>query len=152
MSWFAIGWAGFVATVLTIALLWFFRAVGATQMSATVQVGCLFLRDPRHPATETIGFTLLLVLGSTVVPALYLQLFELFGGASWVAGLGVGAVHGLITAALLTFLGTISACIRAGAIPAPGPMGTKWGWLTPFAVVAGHGLYGSICGAILANV
>jgi len=76
----------------------------------------------------------------------------LTGGPSTVAGLGIGMVHGLLAAAILPVFGTISASVRAGAIEAPGPMGTKWGWLTPFALAAGHGVYGAVIGAILGNV
>jgi hypothetical protein len=117
-----------------------------------VQLGCLFVKNPRHPAAETSGFALLLILGSTISPFLYSRLLDAMGGAGWQTGLAVGIVHGLAAAALLPFFGTISACIRAGAIPAPGPMGTRWGWLTPVALVLGHGLYGVVCGAILGNM
>jgi len=152
MTWFAVVWAGFVAVVLALAVFWVFRSLGATQLSPPLHVGCIFIADPRHPATETVGFGLLLLFGSTVVPALYAQIFSWLEGPSWVAGLGLGIVHGLITAGFLPYLGTISACIRARAIPAPGRMGIEWGWLTPVALVVGHALYGAVCGAILANV
>lgn len=152
MNWFTIVWAGFVAVVLAISTFWLFRSTGLTQFSPTIQVGCLFLRNPLHPWTETAGFTLILLLGSTVVPALYLHLFQWMGGPGALIGLGLGSLHGLLAAAALPLLGTISACVRAGAIPAPGPMGSRWGWLTPVAMVVGHGLYGMVCGAILANV
>jgi hypothetical protein len=152
MPWFSIAWAGFVSVILAAALFWIFRALRLTEFSPSIQLGCLFLRDPGHPATETTGFLLLILLGSSVVPLVYQRVFDLLGGPGWVIGLGVGAVHGLLAAALLPPFGTISACIRAGAIPAPGPMGTKWGWLTPFAMVLGHGLYGAVCGAILGNL
>ena len=152
MPFFSIAWAGFVAVILAAAVFWLFRAFRLTEFSPSIQLGCLVLRNPGHPATETTGFLLLLVLGSSLVPFLYDWLFGMLGGASWIVGLGVGAVQGLLAAALLPAFGTISACIRAGAIRAPGPMGTKWGWLTPFAIAFGHGLYGAICGAILENL
>lgn len=152
MTWVTIIWAGFVSVVLASASFWVFRSLGMTEMSPAVQLGCLFVPNPRHPAAESIGFVLILLLGSTVVPSLYAWIFGLLGGASWGAGLGLGMVHGLATAGFLPVFGTISACIRAGAIPAPGPMGTRWGWLTPVALVAGHALYGVVCGTILANV
>ena len=152
MPWFAIAWSGFVAMVLALALFSAFRALRLTEFSPTVQLGCLFVRNPRHPAAEATGFALLLVLGSSLIPLVYSGLLEAMGGAGWRSGLAVGIVHGLAAAAFLPIFGTISACIRAGAIPAPGPMGTRWGWLTPLALVAGHGLYGAVCGAILGNM
>jgi hypothetical protein len=152
MPFFSIAWAGFVAVILAAAVFWLFRATRLTEFSPSIQLGCLFMRNPAHPATETTGFLLLVVLGSSLVPFVYQRIFALFGGPSWLVGLGVGALHGLVAAALLPAFGTISACIRAGAIKAPGHMGIKWGWLTPFAMVLGHGLYGAICGAILQNL
>ena len=152
MPFFAVAWSGFVAMVLALGLFAAFRALRLTQFSPTVQLGCLFVKNPRHPAAETTGFAILLVLGSTLVPLVYAWLIEAMGGASWQTGLALGLVHGLAAAAFLPIFGTISACIRAGAIPAPGPMGTRWGWLTPLALVLGHGLYGAVVGAILGNM
>lgn len=152
MPFFSIAWAGFVAVIMAAVVFWIFRAFRLTEFSPSIQIGCLFMRNPAHPGTETTGFLLLVLLGSSLVPFVYQRLFALLGGPSWLLGLGLGAVHGLLAAALLPAFGTISACIRAGAIRAPGPMGTKWGWLTPFAMVLGHGLYGAICGAILQNL
>lgn len=146
-----VAWAGFVAIVFAAAFFWLLRSFGVTQFSPTVQLGCLFLRDPRHPATETVGFVLLLLLGSTLVPALYAMLFAAASGPSWGLGLLVGAVHGALTVAALPALGTISACIRAGRMEAPGRFGLDWGRLTPVGIVLGHALYGAVCGAILAN-
>ena len=152
MPWFSIAWAGFVSVIFAAAFFWVFRALRLTEFSPSIHLGCLFLRNPGHPATETTGFLLLILLGSSVVPMIYQQLFGLAGGPSWMIGLGIGAMHGLLAAAILPVFGTISACIRAGALPAPGTMGTKWGWLTPFVMVLGHGLYGAVCGAILGNL
>lgn len=152
MTAFAVAWSGFVAVILAMALLSAFRALSLTEFSPTIQLGCLVVKNPRHPAAETTGFAMLLLLGSTIVPAVYAQLLNVVGGPSWQWGLALGVVHGLLAAALLPAFGTISACIRAGAIPAPGPMGTRWGWLTPVALAAGHGLYGAVCAAILENL
>jgi hypothetical protein len=152
MPGFATVWAGFVAVILAAAAFWLFRALRLTQFSPTIQLGGVLVRDPRHPATETTGFLILLVLGSALFPVLYERLFTLLGGPSWRAGLLLGALHGLLAAVLLPVFGTISASVRAGAIPAPGTMGTKWGWLTPFVLVLGHGLYGAVYGAILGNL
>src|SRR5688572_3791352 len=114
MDWFAIGWSGFVATTLTAAYFWAIRAFGWTRFSPTVQLGCIFSRDPNHPVTETLGFVLLFVLGSTAVPAIYDSIFTRWTGISWVAGVGVGTLFGIATVAALPVLGTISACVRSG--------------------------------------
>lgn len=152
MDWSGLVWAGFVAVVVATAVLWVFRSFGLTTFSPSVQLGCLVVRNPLSPAADTLGFFLLLLLGSTLIPAAYAQLFEWFGGPTWTRGAALGILHGVLTAAALPMLGTISACVRSGAIPAPGPMGIQWGWLTPLALTVGHAFYGAVCGAILANL
>ena len=151
LEWIAVTWAGFVATMLQLAYFGLVHSLGLSRFSPTVQLGCIFLRNPRSPATDTLGYLLLVVLGSTVVPLLYAQVLEAWSGPSWRAGLVVGAVHGLIVAAALPGLGTISACIRSGAFPAPGHFGIEWGRFTPANVLIGHLLYGGVAGAILAG-
>lgn len=145
------GWAGFVATMLQLAYFGLVHSFGLSRFSPTVQLGCIFLRNPRSPSTDTLGYVLLVVLGSTVVPLLYALVLGAWSGPSWSAGLLLGGVHGALVAAALPGLGTISACIRSGALPAPGPFGIEWGKFTPANVVLGHVLYGGVAGAILAG-
>ncbi len=71
MDWFAIVWSGFVASTLAAAFYWAVRSFGLTQFSPSVQLGCFFTRDPFRPLTETIGFFLLFLLGSTAAPAIH---------------------------------------------------------------------------------
>ena len=150
MDWLAVGWSGFVATILAAAFFWVARSFGWSRFSPSLHLGCIFFRNPRSPVTETAGFFLLLALGSSVVPALYASAMALLGTPSWPAGLGLGALHGFAAAAALPLLGTVSACVRAGSEPRPGIFGIEWGWPTPLVVVAGHMLYGAVVGAILA--
>ncbi len=151
MNWIALGWSGFVATTLATAVFWAFRSLGWTLYSPTVQIGGIFFRDPDSPNTETLGFVILFLLGSTVVPALYSLVLGSWGGANWQSGAAVGVVHGLIAVAALPLIGTISASVRSGPLPHPGPFGLSWGRITPVAIVLGHGVYGGVVGAILAG-
>jgi hypothetical protein len=151
MDWFAIGWSGFVASVVAAAFFWLLRSFGWSRFSPSIQLGCLFFRNPRSPMTETVGFLLFLLLGSSLIPAAYAYLMITADRASWPAGAGIGAVHGLVVAASLPLLGTVSACVRAGMEPPPGRFGMEWGWPTPLGVVTGHLVYGSIIGAVLAS-
>ena len=150
MEWIAIVSAGFVATMLQLAFFGILSSLRVTQFSPTVQVGGIFLPNPRSPATDTLGYVLLVFLGASVVPFLYSLVLEPLGGPSWRAGAAVGAAHGLLAAAALPLLGTISASILAGAFPAPGPFGVRWGRFTPVGIVLGHAVYGGVAGAILA--
>lgn len=145
----AIVWAGFVATTLAMAFFWVARSLGWTSFSPTIQVGCLFTRDPRKPLTETIGFILVLIGGSTLVPALYGAILGRWGGPGWIGGLVLGGFLGLAVAAALPLFGTISACVRTGSIPPPGTFGIGWGRPTPAVILAGHMIYGAVVGAVL---
>lgn len=149
MDWVAIAWSGFVATIVAAAFFWLVRSFGWSRFSPSLHLGGIVFRNPRSPVTETAGFFLLLLLGSSVVPAIYRFLLAALGGASWPLGMAIGAVLGLGMAAALPALGTVSASIRAGNEPHPGIFGIRWGWPTPLTVVLGHMLYGAVVGAIL---
>ena len=151
MDWSATIWAGFVASVLAACVFWLFRTFNLTLFSPTTQLGCLFNGEPRVPATETVGLVLYLLLGMTVVPAVYGALIRAMGGAGWDAGVVVGAVHGALTVAVLPLLGNVSRCVRKGRIPHPGRLGLKWGSSTPAVVALGHMVYGGVLGAVLAG-
>ena len=151
MDWIAIIWSGFVATTLSTAFFWLGRSLEWTEFSPPVHIGCLIIADPYRPITETVGFTLLFLGGSTVVPALYGAILSAWSGPAWVGGLILGGFVGLAVAAALPIYGTISACVRSGAIPAPGPFGIGWGRPTPGIIFAGHMIYGAIFAAIFAG-
>lgn len=150
MDWLAVGWSGFVATILAAAFFWVARSFGWSRFSPSLHLGCIFFRNPRSPMTETVGFFLLLLLGSFLAPPVYAYLMALLGGPSWPVGVGLGALHGFAVAAALPLFGTVSASVRAGAEPRPGTFGVEWGWPTPLVVVTGHMVYGAVVGAILA--
>ena len=118
-TWGGIVWAGFVAGVLAAGVFWLFRTLSLTQLSATGQLGCLFLDDPRLPMTETLGFGLFL------------------------------ALHATLVAAALPWLAKASRCVRMGRLPPPGRLGLEWGQATPVALIAGFAVYGGVFGAVL---
>jgi hypothetical protein len=149
MNWVAIIWSGFVASIMAIAFFWAGRSLSLTSFSPTIQVGCLFNADPDRPLTDTLGFIILLVLGSSVGPALYQTLLAGWSGEAWVGGLIMGGILGLLTAAALPATGTISACVRTGRLPKPGLFGMALGRATPAVVVGGNMVYGAIVTAIL---
>lgn len=146
MSWSAIIWAGFVATTLAAACMWVFRNYRWTQFSPATQLGCFFIRDPRLPATEGVGLLLLFVLGSSLLSAVYSALLEAFGGPSWGTGLLLGLLHGALAVAALPYAARVSACVRAGFVPPPGPLGMAWGRGTAAGIVLAHVVYGGVLG------
>ena len=151
MEWIAIVWSGFVATTLGVAFFWVARSFDWTRFSPPVELGCLIIHDPRRPITETIGFLLIFLIGSTAVPALFAAILTRWTGPAWAGGLILGGFWGFAFAAALPLYGTISACVRSGAVPAPGPFGIRWGRPTPGIIFAGHMLYGATFAAVHAG-
>lgn len=149
-SWGGIVWAGFVAGVLAASVMWVFRTLGLTRLSATGQLGCLVYDDPRLPMTETLGLGIFVLLHATLLAALFAALLRAVGGPGWGTGVAIGGVFGFGVAAALPWLAKASRCIRMGRIPPPGHLGLEWGRATPVALVAGYAVYGSVLGAVLA--
>lgn len=145
-----VGFAGFVAGVLAACVMWLFRTLGLTRLSATGQLGCLVYDDPRRPMTETLGLGFFLLLHTTLLAALYVGLMRGVGGPGWGTGLAVGGVFGFLVAAALPWLARASRCVRMGRLPPPGRFGLDWGRATPVALVAGYAVYGGVLGAVLA--
>jgi hypothetical protein len=142
-------WAGFVASVLSAAVFWIFRSFGLTRFSPGTHLGCLFLRDPNVPLTETVGFLLFLAMGVSLVPAVYAGAMSVLGGVGWESGALVGGIHGVATVGVLPLLQRVSPCIREGRLPPPGRFGLGWGRVTPVAVIVGHVAYGAVVGGVL---
>jgi hypothetical protein len=150
MPWSAALWSGFIASVLASTLVWILWSSGAFRFNPIVLAGCLLSPDPDNPRTQTVGLALIVGLGSTVVALIYALLLQLGAGPGWASGAVLGGVHGAIVVVLLPIVGTISACVRRGVLPPPGPAGRDWGWRTPAGILAGHVAYGAALGAILA--
>ncbi|HEX8905818.1 MAG TPA: hypothetical protein VF771_13290 [Longimicrobiaceae bacterium] len=148
-SWGGIVWAGLVAGVLAACVLWLFRTLGLTRLSATGQLGCLFYDDPRLPMVETLGFALFLAIHATLLAALTAAVLRGLGGPGWGTGVAVGGILGFLAAAALPWLARASRCVRMGRLPPPGRFGLDWGRATPVALVAGYAAYGGVLGAVL---
>jgi hypothetical protein len=151
MLWVELMWSGFVGVILTVIFFRAARVVGLTSFSPTEHLGCLITGNPRLPLTDTLGLLIFVVVGSTFLPGLVLVALRGWGGPAWIGGALVGGVLGLAIAGSLPLTGTVSACVRTGRIPPPGPFGIGWGKPTPGIIFAGHMLYGAVVAAILAG-
>jgi hypothetical protein len=151
MGWIAPVWSGLVATLAALAFFWVARSLEWTRFSPTIQAGCLIVPDPRRPITETVGFVLLLVIGSTLLPLVFQIPLGVWGGPMWIGGVVVGGFAGLATAGMLPGLGMISACVRSGVVPPPGPFGIGWGRPTPAVILVGAMIYGAVLATVLAG-
>jgi hypothetical protein len=151
MEWVALVFSGFVATIMAAAFFRLARSFHITTFSPTILLGCVVLPDPRRPHTDALGFVFLLLAGSSLGALIFRILLDSIGRADWVGGVVVGGVMGLLISLAAPLFGTISACVKAGLIPAPGRLGTGWGKATPGIILAGSMLYGGIFAAIHAG-
>jgi hypothetical protein len=151
MDWIAVVWSGFVATTVATAFFSVGRSFGWTSFNPTIQLGCLITGDPRRPITDTVGFVLLFLAGSTIVPVLFAVILAGWSGPAWIGGVIMGGIIGLCGAAALPLVGMVSACVRSGRVPPPGPFGIGWGKPTPGIIFVGQMLYGAVVAAILAG-
>lgn len=149
VSWNAILWSGFVATILSACVFWLFRSFEWTRFSPTTQLGCLFYRDPNVPVTETVGFLLFFALNVLVVAAVYAWLMRALGGPGWGLGTLLGLLNGAAVVGALPLLNKVSKAVKEGRMPPPGRYGLAWGRATPWAILAGHGVYGAVLGGVL---
>lgn len=151
MEWVALGFSGFVATILALVFFWLARSFHWTTFSPTILLGCLVLPDARRPLTETAGFLLLLLGGSTVGAVLFRTILEGASLRGWLGGVAVGGVMGILISVVSPLVGMNTACVRAGSIPPPGPFGIAWGRATPAVILMGSVVYGVSFAAIHAG-
>lgn len=155
------GWAaGLAGAIAMTVLMKMGSSMGMSKMPdmAVIQ-GAMFTDDERM--AQRIGtFTHLVVMGAVVFGTAYAALFAVFGTASWLAGLGIGVVHGLMAGAVgmpimgsthprmkpAEFLG--GASLRSDPsglrIAEPGFFGRNYGAGTPMGLIMGHALYGLV--------
>lgn len=150
LPWAALLWGGFFAALLATSLVSLLRSFGWTRFNPAVQLGCLVLRHPGDPKTDTIGLLFILLLGVVMLPVVYWWAFALWQGPGWGKGAALGLVHGAVAVLLLPAVGMISACVRAGRLEPPRRYGLAYGWPTPLVLLASHVVYGATLGAVLA--
>ncbi|MDP8929434.1 MAG: hypothetical protein M3O70_12920 [Actinomycetota bacterium] len=160
-----IGWvAGLAGAIAMTVLMKMGTSMGMSSMPdmAVIQ-GAMFTDDER--TAKRIGvFTHLVMLGALVFGTVYAALFAMFGTASWLAGLGIGVVHGLMAGAVgMPMMGSMhprmqpaehlgGAMVRADVgglrIAEPGFFGRNYGAGTPMGLIMGHAAYGLVLAVV----
>ncbi len=147
VQWSIALWSGLIASVAAAVVFWGFTSFGWSDFTPARSVAGLFARDPRTPLAETLGQLGFLLLGSTVVAAVYVRILEGVAELNALGGAGLGLLHGVLALIAIPWLGYASRSIRSGAEPAPGRLGLVWGRGTPASVLVGHAVYGAVIGA-----
>lgn len=151
--------AGLVGTAVMSTMMKMSGKLGMTDMPPMELVtGSMMSGDPDR--ANQLGIALHWVMMGTVVFGLgYAALFNALGSASWLTGVGIGAVHGLMVGLVFmpmmpsmhprmtrqpVFAGTVDPDASTVTLAAPGVMGSRWGGMTPVGLLMGHVVYGLV--------
>jgi hypothetical protein len=141
-------WGGIVGAIVMATVYVGFLGLGLTRLDLLRFEGGLLARDS-SAMIYIYGAFFHLTLGAVVALG-YRWIFEQIDSASFVGwGALIGLAHGVLLSLLLPLLGLANRNIRAEAEPEPGPLGRRYGSLTPLTVVAACVVFGVWVGAFL---
>lgn len=151
--------AGFVGTAVMSTMMKLSGKMGMTDMPPMELVTGSMLSGDADRAKQ-LGIVAHWIMMGTVVFGLgYAALFSAFGTASWLTGIVIGAVHGIVVGLVFmpmmpamhprmtrepTFVGTVDLAGGSVHLTAPGVLGSRWGGMTPVGLVLGHVVYGLV--------
>lgn len=161
-------WAGLVAglsgTLVMTAMMKGAASAGMTRMPPMSLVQGAMVTDDPDTANKIGMVTHVIVMGTVVFGIIYALLFAGLGTASWLAGLIIGAIHGLAAGGFMAMQGDMHPRMEAAAaftggqtvrvedgglrIAAPGPFGRNYGSRTPMGIIVGHSLYGLVAALV----
>ncbi|HEX7027065.1 MAG TPA: hypothetical protein VF268_07470 [Gammaproteobacteria bacterium] len=145
-----IAFSGLIATVVMTTLMQGSLELGFSRLSMPLLVGTIF--SGHRSLAVILGFTLYF-LGGVLFAFIYLFLFSAIGTTHWLAGLAIGAFHGLfflvVVLPVLPYLHPRMATEYDGPsvlrrLEPPGFMGLNYGYRTPLTTIVGHTSYGLI--------
>lgn len=140
--------SGLIATVVMTTLLQGSLELGFSRLSMPLLVGTIF--TGHRSLAVILGFSLYF-LGGVLFAFFYLFLFSAIGTTHWLAGLAIGAFHGLfflvVILPVLPYLHPRMATEYDGPsvlrrLEPPGFMGLNYGYRTPLTTMVGHTAYG----------
>jgi len=151
------GWAvfGLVATGALTALLSLSQLAGWTRMDLPLLLGTIFAADTDR--ARAIGFVIHLANGQ-VFALVYAAAFAARGHAGLAFGASLGALHALVSLAILVpalpAVHPRMASARAGpatgaVLEPPGPLALNYGRRTALVTLAAHIAYGAVLGVLL---
>lgn len=148
LSYLYVAFSGLIATVVMTTLLQGSLELGFSRLSMPLLVGTIFTGN--RSLAIILGF-ILYFLGGVLFAFFYLFLFSAIGTMHWLAGLAIGAFHGLfflmVILPVLPYLHPRMATEYDGPsvlrrLEPPGFMGLNYGYRTPLATIVGHASYG----------
>jgi uncharacterized membrane protein YagU involved in acid resistance len=153
--------AGFAGTLVMSAAMAMAHRANMTGMPPIPLIMGTMMTGDRRRASMMGTFAHYLVMGSVMFGLTYAWLFSAFDSSSWLTGLVIGAVHGLVVgAAAMPVMPAMhprmepvatgptgEAVTEIGGevrLSAAGFMGIRWGGMTPVGLLMGHIIYGVV--------
>ena len=148
--------AGIVGGLAMLVVIYGGRAMGMTSMDLLKTLGTMVA--PKAEANVAYGIGLMMHLmmsaGFGLVHAGLLHAFDpSTNGGATALGLLIGVVHGaVVTMAMPMMLTMGHPLVKTGDMPAPGPLMTGFGKMTPMGMLMAHAVFGVVTGAIYVAV
>lgn len=155
--------AGLAGTAVMSMMMKMAGSMGMTEMPPMELVtGAMMTGDETRAKQLGIGVHWIM-LGTVVFGLGYAALFSALGTASWLTGVVIGAIHGLVVglvampmmpamhprmAADAPISGTVGTVDGAVQLSAPGVFGSRWGSMTPVGLMMSHVVYGIIAALV----
>lgn len=159
--------AGLIATIVMTVMMKGSAAAGMTNMPPMPLVVGTMMSGDRDSAKRIGAFLHFIVMGTVVFGLIYAALFAAFGTASWITGLAIGIVHGVVVGLIgMPMMGSVHPRMTTPqadgttvvgssgdvAIVAPGLFGKDWGGMTPAGMVMGHAVYGLVLALVYSAI
>lgn len=140
--------SGFIGAVILTLLIYLLK-LGGKNLDIPYLIGTRFVDISNTTNIYLVGITLHLLIGAGWGVLYVILLTAMVVTPNWPAGILWGLGHGIFVGSMMGILADTHPAIGEGkAIPDPGIMGSSWGTLIPYYVLAFHIIYGACTLAI----
>jgi hypothetical protein len=136
--------AGFLGAVAMTVFMIALRTLGVTSLNLEILLGSM-VTSTSDIGSWGLGFLIHLIAGA-LFGIVYGLIMESLGRTGWVVGVGIAAVHAVLSGLALPLIGAAHPLVRSGQIPAPGLFASALGGMGVVLFIALHLIFGAIVG------
>jgi len=137
--------AGFRGAAAMTVLMVVLRTLGVSSMNLETMLGSMVTSTPDF-GSWGLGFLIHLIAGG-VFGIVYGFIMESLGRTGWSVGVGIAAVHSVLSGLALPLIGAMHPLVRSGRMAAPGLFASSLGGTAVVLFIALHLLFGAIVGS-----
>lgn len=146
LDWSTAAGAGVVGALVMSVMTDVSRLAGIIDANLSRYQGCILIGRSDGAMPLIAGLAMHLAVGAALAIGYALIFSLVWGNATILGGILVGAVHGLAAGAGFPILDKINPCVQDGRIRAFGPFGRGYGIMMIVGLFAGHLVFGAIVG------